>query len=119
MFKEVKCKKCRKTIFNEAQIENLFINAHSLPLSQEQDICETINEEQTLYVNEEKIPDWIKPALEAGKWSKGKINCQHCDFRIGGFDFISGNKCNCMNSVVPNIYIIKSKVDLIKTALKW
>lgn len=114
MFKEVKCKKCRKTIFNDSQAGNLFINAHCLPLSEKHNICETINDEHKLYVNEENIPDWIKLVLEAGEWSKGKINCQFCDFRIGGFNFISGKKCSCMNNVVPNIYIIKSKVDVIK-----
>lgn len=117
MYKEVKCKKCRKTIINELQIKNLFLNAHNLPLTVEHDICETVNEEHKLYLNEENIPDWIKLVLEAGEWSKGKINCQFCDFRIGGFDFISGSKCSCTNNILPHIYIVKSKVDLIKTEM--
>lgn len=115
MYKEVKCKKCRKIVFDNEQLRNLFLNAHNLPLSTEPDVCETVTLEHKLYLNQEYIPDWITLVLEAGDWSKGKIDCQYCDARIGGFDFISGLKCSCTNNVLPNIYIIKSKVDLIKT----
>lgn len=117
MYREVKCRKCRKTILNEGdEIKNLFLNAHNAPLCAELNVeCETVNLEHKLYMSEENIPDWIKSVLEEGDWSKGKICCQYCDARLGGFDFISGSKCSCQNNVLPNIYFVKSKIDLVKT----
>lgn len=114
MYKDLKCRKCRKSIFDKDQLNNLLLNAHNLPLSAKPDICDTVNEELKIFLKEENIPGWIKPFLEAGEWSKGRINCQYCDSKIGGFDFISGSKCSCYNNVLPSVYIIKSKVDVMK-----
>ncbi|KAG5896773.1 hypothetical protein JTB14_008349 [Gonioctena quinquepunctata] len=116
MFKEVKCKKCRRTLLTSEQTENL-LNAHNEPLTEISDICETVNVESNVFLNEEHLPDWITLRIEASEWSRGRINCPHCDSRIGAFDYVSGQKCNCSNNVLPPIHIIKSKVDLIRSTL--
>lgn len=107
---EIKCKKCRKILFENTQ--SMLLNAHSLPISQEEDMCESITQAYNLYIDEECLPIWVKTSIEKGEWSKGKILCPHCNTRIGGFDFISGMKCSCSSSVLPSVHIIKSKVDL-------
>ncbi|CAH1119566.1 unnamed protein product [Phaedon cochleariae] len=116
MFK-IKCKKCRNLLFNEDDSKRLLLNAHNLPVTTVPDICETVNDENTLYLNEEHLPSWITLRIEAEKWSKGRINCLHCDSRIGAFDFISGQKCSCRSNILPPVHIIKSKVDLIRLNL--
>ncbi|KAJ8933210.1 hypothetical protein NQ314_014157 [Rhamnusium bicolor] len=113
MYREIKCKNCRKVLFHEMQCKHLFINAHHVPLTRSSDGCAT-TEQNNLFLNEEYLPDWITIRIETEKWSKGRLNCPYCDSRVGGFDFVSGAKCTCSIYVLPSIHIIKSKVDLMK-----
>lgn len=39
----------------------------------------------------------------------GKLNCQHCRARLGGFNFINHNKCPCGRDAT--VHLIKSRVD--------
>lgn len=111
MYLGMKCKKCRNPIFSEQECASLFLNAHNAILtSTNEDEC---NVENVIFLNEDYVPSWIKERIEAENWSKGRINCLQCDSRIGAFNFISGQKCNCSNFVLPFVHIIKSKVDLI------
>ncbi|KAJ8978953.1 hypothetical protein NQ317_009349 [Molorchus minor] len=98
MISEIKCKKCRNTLFTSEEDKNIFLDAHGLFLGFNSDKDECIS------------------ITEAEEWSKGRLNCPNCDLRIGGFDFISGKKCDCSNNVLPSIHVIKSNVDLIKSS---
>lgn len=115
MYTQVKCKKCRKVIIDKTQSVNLFLNAHNLPLDNTESDCPTIAEQKVVFLAEDALPEWIMQKVQEVEWSKARLNCQQCDSRLGGFDFISGNKCECLRNVLPAVHLIKSKVDLLKT----
>lgn len=115
MYCEVKCKKCRKTIINSSECSDLLINAHHEPLSASESDCYTVAEQNVVFLTEDTLPEWIMGKVQEAEWSKGRLNCLHCDSRLGGFDFVSGSKCHCTKNVMPAVHLIKSKVDLLKT----
>lgn len=115
MYSEVKCKKCRKTIINVLQYHDLLINAHHQPLSACKSECYTITEQNVVFLTEDTLPEWIMQKVQEAEWSKGRLNCTYCESRLGGFDFISGSKCQCAKNVLPAVHLIKSKVDLLRT----
>ncbi|CAH2000222.1 unnamed protein product [Acanthoscelides obtectus] len=116
MYSEVKCKKCRKTLFHLQQ-KNFLLNAHHENLSKNtsemEDTCDTVRDENMVHLDENFLPHWISLKIEAEQWSKGRINCPYCDSRIGNFDFVSGSRCECSNSYLPPVHLIKSKIDLV------
>lgn len=107
----LKCKKCRQVILNKDQCTAL-INAHND--KDYQGDCVSVTEETLIFVDESCLPEWIKASVEEEQWAKGKLNCPSCNARVGAFDFVSGIKCDCKTSVLPAVYFIKSKVDLLK-----
>lgn len=42
-------------------------------------------------------------------WTVGKLNCQHCGARLGGFNFINCSKCTCGHNTA--VHLSKSRVD--------
>jgi hypothetical protein len=44
-------------------------------------------------------------------WVKGRLRCPRCNGRVGGFDFVSGQKCACGLCVLPAVHLIRSKLD--------
>nr|CAI5827002.1 unnamed protein product [Callosobruchus analis] len=118
MYSEVKCKKCRKTLFDLHQKPtDSLTNAHNESLTsstpKDQDICDTVRDENMVFLKEDILPQWISSKIESEQWSKGRLSCPHCDSRIGNFDFVSGCKCSCSNNPLPPVHFIKSKIDLI------
>jgi E3 ubiquitin-protein ligase RNF180 len=112
MYFNVRCKKCRNLIFSEEECKLLFLNSHNVtlnPLTEAECSIDNI-----VFLNEDSLPEWVKTRIEEESWSKGRINCQQCDSRIGAFNFIAGQKCDCSKFMLPFVHIIKSKVDLIK-----
>ncbi|CAG2163833.1 unnamed protein product [Oppiella nova] len=59
------------------------------------------------------MTDWMREQVDVNEWTKGRLVCptDGCHQRIGSFDFINGHKCRCRSYVLPNIQIIKSRVD--------
>lgn len=115
MYTQAKCKKCRKTLLDYPQCSTLFLNAHNQPLGVSQDECLTVANENVIFLREESLPTWIMQKIQEAEWSKGRLNCEHCDSRLGAFDFVSGIKCECSGHVLPPVHLIKSKVDLLKS----
>lgn len=117
MLETINCKKCRYTLFDRTECCRCIVNAHSVQLllknnnTEDDEKCLTIFEENLLFLKDDEYPEWIRRAIENKNWLKGKLKCKHCDFRIGAFDFTSGSKCACSYSVLPSVYIIKSRVD--------
>lgn len=112
MYSEIKCKVCRNTLFG-IQLKQAFLNAHSESITSLPSDCESVNNANHIFIdtNNDNIPLWVMQAIETAEWSKGKLNCPHCDARIGGFDFVSGSKCQCSRCLLQPVRIIKSKVD--------
>lgn len=112
MGSEIKCKKCRTVLLGD--IEKDLISAHGTCNNEiDSNICNSLGDKNMLYLSGECVPPWIKTAIEAENWTKGKLNCQ-CNNRVGSFDFVSGQTCECGKQVLPSIRLIRSKVDYFK-----
>jgi len=61
-------------------------------------------------LEEEKLPTFIQDAIELSGWTKGRLNCPHCQCRIGAFDFVSGGGGGG-GGLDQAIHLVKSKVD--------
>lgn len=112
MYKNVKCRKCRQVLFGKDECSKIS-NAHNWNV-EDSTPCASITEEKLVFLNEDHLPEWVKSVIEAEQWSKGKLNCFHCNYRIGSFDFVSGMKCDCASFILPSVHLIKSKIDIIK-----
>ncbi|KAK5642618.1 hypothetical protein RI129_008785 [Pyrocoelia pectoralis] len=109
----IKCKRCRNIILKDTENPTVQLNAHGIKQTNTTpQPCSSISEENLFYIDEEQLPQWIHSAVAEANWSKGKLNCPHCNTRIGGFDFISGFKCGCDEYILPPVHIINSKVDI-------
>ncbi len=53
--------------------------------------------------------------LSQGQYLKGKLICPKCCGRVGAFDFIHRNMCECGNHAVEPIHVLKGRVDERKT----
>ncbi|BES99258.1 Hypothetical protein NTJ_12075 [Nesidiocoris tenuis] len=109
----VKCKKCRTPVAETNATKLLtghedILNGENIHRPLETDCSETIN---SLYLMEQTLPDWMVNQIDQAQWIKGKLNCSKCQARLGSFDFVSGRKCTCGQSVLPPVHLIKNKVD--------
>lgn len=100
----VKCHKCRHILF-----DNSYILDNSVTCDPKQ--CASYDMKRFIYMREDNVPVWIKDKIEKEEWTKGKLNCEKCNCRIGSFDYISGRKCDCGASVLPAIHLVSSQVD--------
>ncbi|XP_060519517.1 E3 ubiquitin-protein ligase RNF180-like [Cylas formicarius] len=111
----IKCKKCRKTVVENSVSETVVLNAHGLAINEpDGSVCESVTESTSVFLDEERLSDWLTAKISDGQWQKGRINCPHCGSRLGGFDFVSGNKCACMKYILPPVHLTNSKVDIAK-----
>lgn len=108
----MKCKKCR-TVVVESCAETV-VTGHRTMIMESLEVTEdSCGIEKTVwFLDEDKAPQWIKDRVDEKDWMKGRLNCPKCGTRIGSFDFTSGTKCRCTNSVLPSIQLIKTKVDI-------
>lgn len=100
----LKCHKCRNILFDDTCLLDSADNCDTKT-------CASYDIRRFIYISEDKVPDWIKNKIESEDWTKGKLNCQKCNNRIGGFDYVSGRKCDCGASVLPPIHLVSSHVD--------
>lgn len=101
----IKCHKCRFIL-----LDDLSLVSNDLSTCGSQD-CESYNINKCVYLNEEKLPCWIKIRIENEQWTKGRFNCEKCGCRVGAFDYISGRKCDCGKTVLPPVHFIASQID--------
>ncbi|CAG9864146.1 unnamed protein product [Phyllotreta striolata] len=113
MYKEMKCKKCRKAILNESEVKQ-FVDAHNSKFDSDPEECDSIRNGTNVYLTTYKLPAWLLDQIDAENWTKGKIHCPHCQNKIGTFDHIGGQKCSCAKYELAPISFVKSKIDLIK-----
>ncbi|KAK6635520.1 hypothetical protein RUM44_000772 [Polyplax serrata] len=108
----VKCRKCRHLLFLHPEIT--LLNGHSVSpteLSVKYVECSTIQEDNLWFLQDTNLPSWISDVVNKANWTKGKICCPNCQGRLGSFDFVSGNKCQCSSYILPPVHIVKCKVD--------
>uniref|UniRef100_A0A673JL46 E3 ubiquitin-protein ligase RNF180-like n=1 Tax=Sinocyclocheilus rhinocerous TaxID=307959 RepID=A0A673JL46_9TELE len=61
------------------------------------------------HLNVESLPDWIFASVDQASWTVGKLNCQYCGARLGGFNFVNCFKCSCGHDTA--VHLSKSRVD--------
>ncbi|VVC94156.1 unnamed protein product [Leptidea sinapis] len=100
----VMCRKCRHIL-----LDNFETSYHKSTSCL--DSCSSYNLQTHIHLDE-AIPQWIKSKVEETGWTKGKLKCSECGSKVGSFDYVSGRKCECDNTVLPPIHFIKSQVDI-------
>ncbi|KAM4634490.1 E3 ubiquitin-protein ligase RNF180 [Polymixia lowei] len=61
------------------------------------------------HVNVDTLPEWILTSVHQAQWTVGKLNCQNCGARLGGFNFINHSRCPCGQDIT--VHLSKSRVD--------
>lgn len=101
----IKCHKCRNVLLDD--ISNVTNNSTRC----DQQECSSYSLNNFIYIAEDNLPGWIRKKVETEQWTKGRLHCEKCGCRIGIFDYISGRKCNCGQTVLPPVHFVASQVD--------
>ena len=109
-----RCKKCRLALFQKDSLvtchnENIVNNKETSELGNSC-LSQTSN---ILFIDEQKVVDWIRNEINNQEWTKGRLTCpgKGCGARVGSFNFVNGANCACNQLVLPPVQIIRSKVD--------
>ncbi|XP_044030075.1 E3 ubiquitin-protein ligase RNF180 isoform X2 [Siniperca chuatsi] len=94
----LRCRRCRKGIINSTSLSTV----------------EAIDESSAAvcsiwHVNVDTLPEWILTSVHQAQWTAGKLNCQNCAARLGGFNFINRSECPCGRDAA--VHLNKSRVD--------
>lgn len=114
MYKEVKCKKCRQTLFDQHSINNLR-DIHCPINIAEPNICKEYQDQGRIFqfvIHSWSEPYWIMNQVGYNT-EKKRINCPHCGEKVGSFNALQRRLCKC-GSEVPYCYFIESRIDLVK-----
>ncbi|XP_037122315.1 E3 ubiquitin-protein ligase RNF180 isoform X1 [Syngnathus acus] len=92
----LRCRKCRKVV-----IECL----------QEVEVTDESSEVACTiwHMNVDTLPEWIRNSLHLAQWTAGRLECQNCGARLGGFNFIRCSQCPCGRDAT--IHLSKCRVD--------
>ncbi|KAM3874390.1 E3 ubiquitin-protein ligase RNF180 [Diretmus argenteus] len=94
----LRCRKCRKG----------FIDSTCLyPIAATDDCTAALC--SIWHVNVDTLPEWMLTSVHQAQWTVGKLNCQNCSARLGGFNFVNHSKCPCGLDIA--IHLSKSRVD--------
>ncbi|KAI5625124.1 RING finger protein 180, partial [Silurus asotus] len=91
----LRCKKCRRCA----------VDSSCLLAASEDDMAKCT----VWHVNVDALPDWILSVINQVHWTTGKLNCQHCGARLGGFNFLNCSRCPCGEDTT--VHLNKSRVD--------
>ncbi|KAK5851679.1 hypothetical protein PBY51_023216 [Eleginops maclovinus] len=61
------------------------------------------------HVDVDMLPEWILTSVHQAQWTVGKLYCQNCGARLGGFNFINHSECPCGRDAA--VHLSKSRVD--------
>lgn len=109
----IKCFKCRAVLLKDTEIEQLSPHGDTNQTSAGVSIirCESMLDDKLIYLKDDLLPQWIIDKVQESNWTKGRLHCEQCKTKIGHFDFVTGRKCHCEETVLPPVYFIKSQVD--------
>ncbi|XP_008322847.1 E3 ubiquitin-protein ligase RNF180 isoform X2 [Cynoglossus semilaevis] len=102
----LRCRKCRKAVADSTYL----IMTH-MDVREEDSVC------SIWHVNVDELPDWILSSVQQhfsfrlfqAQWTSGKLSCNKCGARLGGFNFIHRSKCPCGQEA--SVHFNKSRVD--------
>ncbi|XP_040013001.1 E3 ubiquitin-protein ligase RNF180-like [Xiphias gladius] len=95
----LRCRRCRRGIIDSSCLARVEATDESSAA-----VC------SIWHVNVDSLPEWILTSLHQAQWTVGKLNCQNCRARLGGFNFINRSKCPCGRDAT--VHLNKSRVDL-------
>ncbi|KAJ8347020.1 hypothetical protein SKAU_G00284210 [Synaphobranchus kaupii] len=93
----LRCRKCRKCVVDTSCL--LRINA----------VDEVATECRIWHVDFDNLPTWILASIHQARWTSGRLSCQHCGARLGGFNFVGQTKCPC--GLDLTVHLCKSRLD--------
>ncbi|XP_055036861.2 E3 ubiquitin-protein ligase RNF180 isoform X2 [Misgurnus anguillicaudatus] len=93
----LRCKKCRRCLIDSSSLLKIVTSGEN---------AATCN---VWHLNVESLPDWILASVNQVHWTVGKLNCQYCGARLGGFNFTNYSKCTC--GLDTTVHLNKSRVD--------
>ncbi|KAK7143438.1 hypothetical protein R3I93_014560 [Phoxinus phoxinus] len=93
----LRCRKCRRCLIDSTSL---------LKVVTSREAAATCN---VWHLNVESLPDWILSSVGQVNWTVGKLNCQYCGARLGGFNFVNCSKCTCGHETT--VHLSKSRVD--------
>ncbi|XP_067430023.1 E3 ubiquitin-protein ligase RNF180 [Thunnus thynnus] len=94
----LRCRRCRKGVIDGACLATVEATDESSAA-----VC------SIWHVNVDTLPEWILTSVQQAQWTVGKLNCQNCRARLGGFNFINRSECPCGQDAT--IHLNKSRVD--------
>lgn len=94
----LRCRRCRKGVLDSTSMSKVEASDESSAA-----VC-TI-----WHLNIDTLPDWILTSVHQAQWTVGKLNCQNCAARLGGFNFINRSSCPCGQDAT--VHLSKSRVD--------
>ncbi|XP_040915689.1 E3 ubiquitin-protein ligase RNF180 [Toxotes jaculatrix] len=94
----LRCRRCRKGVIDSACLTMVEATDESSAA-----VC------SIWHVNVDTLPEWILTSVHQAQWTLGKLNCQNCGARLGGFNFINYSKCPCGRDAA--VHLNKSRVD--------
>ncbi|XP_051794590.1 E3 ubiquitin-protein ligase RNF180 isoform X2 [Acanthochromis polyacanthus] len=95
----LRCRKCRKGVIDAACLSTQVQESDESSAA----VC------SIWHVNVDTLPDWILTSVHQAQWTVGKLNCQNCGARLGGFNFIHRSECPCGRDAA--VHLSKSRVD--------
>ncbi|KAL3041340.1 hypothetical protein OYC64_019526 [Pagothenia borchgrevinki] len=95
----LRCRRCRKGVVD------------STCLSTQAEATEDSSEAgcSIWHVDVDALPEWILTSVHQAQWTVGKLYCQNCCARLGGFNFINHSECPCGRDAA--VHLSKSRVD--------
>ncbi|XP_050948914.1 E3 ubiquitin-protein ligase RNF180 [Labeo rohita] len=93
----LRCRKCRRCLIDSTSL---------LKVATSREAAATCS---VWHLNAETLPDWILASVDQANWRVGKLNCQYCGARLGGFNFVNCSKCSCGHDTT--VHLSKSRVD--------
>ncbi|XP_027134455.1 E3 ubiquitin-protein ligase RNF180 isoform X2 [Larimichthys crocea] len=94
----LRCRRCRKGIIDSTCLSTVEATDESSAA-----VC------SIWHVNVDTLPEWILTSVHQAQWTVGKLNCQNCAARLGGFNFINRSVCPCGRDAT--VHLSKSRVD--------
>ncbi|KAL0965426.1 hypothetical protein UPYG_G00281140 [Umbra pygmaea] len=94
----LRCRRCRKS-FGDVTCLHLMSDDNEVAA----DRC------RVWHVNVETLPEWILASVHQAQWTVGKLNCEKCSARLGGFNFLKHSTCPC--GLECTVHLSKSRVD--------
>ncbi|XP_053195679.1 E3 ubiquitin-protein ligase RNF180 [Scomber japonicus] len=94
----LRCRRCRKGVIDGQCLAKVEATDESAAA-----VC------SIWHVNVDTLPEWILTSVQQAQWTVGKLKCQNCGARLGGFNFINRSECPC--GLDATIHLNKSRVE--------